>query len=46
MLLWEPGLEVEATLIYDAAHHYWMAKPDEATWRDLPLAPEIAVKAE
>lgn len=41
VILWEPGLEVEAKIIYDAAYRYWMAKPDEATWHDLPLPPEI-----
>ena len=40
MILWEPGLEVEATIIFDAAAQYWMAKPDDATWRDTPLSSE------
>jgi len=38
VILWEPGLEVEATIIYDAPAQYWMAKPDSATWRDVPLS--------
>jgi hypothetical protein len=38
VILWEPGLEVEATIIYDAAAQYWMGKPDSATWRDTPLS--------
>lgn len=41
VLLWEPGLEVEATVMYDAAHRYWLAQPDKATWRDLPLPEEL-----
>ncbi len=41
VILWEPGLEVEAILVFDAPERYWMARPDEATWRDLPLAPEM-----
>ncbi len=40
VLLWEPGLEVEANIIYDAETNYWLARPDEATWRDLPILPE------
>jgi len=44
--LWEPGLEVEATIVYDVAERYWMAKPDESTWRDLPLPPEFNVELE
>lgn len=39
VLLWEPGLEVEATITYDADWHYWMATPDDSTWRHLPLSP-------
>jgi len=38
VLLWEPGLEVEATLALYGGD-YWMARPDSATWRDLPLSP-------
>jgi hypothetical protein len=41
VLLWEPGLEVEATILYDAAANFWMARPDPATWRELPLPPEL-----
>jgi hypothetical protein len=40
VILWEPGLEVEAAIIYDATAQYWMAKPDNATWRDIPLSTE------
>ena len=40
VILWEPRLEVEATIIFDAAAQYWMAKPDNATWRDIPLSSE------
>lgn len=46
VLLWEPGLEVEATIIFDVGAHYWMAEPDEATWRDMPLPPEISSELE
>ncbi|HLZ23027.1 MAG TPA: hypothetical protein VKQ30_12980 [Ktedonobacterales bacterium] len=42
VLLWEPGLEVEATVTYDAAWRYWMATPDEATWHHLPISPATA----
>ena len=44
--LWEPGLEVEATIVYDAANHYWMATPDETSWRDLPLPSEVGPSQE
>jgi hypothetical protein len=44
--LWEPGLEVEATIVFDAAACYWMAKPDETTWRELPLPPELQAELE
>jgi hypothetical protein len=40
VILWEPGLEVEATIIFDAAARYWMAKPAAATWRDIPISSE------
>lgn len=46
VILWEPGLEVEATIIYDTTARYWMAQPDETTWRELPLSPEIEAKFE
>lgn len=45
-MLWEEGLEVEATIVFDAEGHYWMAKPDEATWHDLPLSAETAAGLE
>jgi hypothetical protein len=39
VVLWEPGLEVEAVIVlYEG--QYWMAQPDRSTWRDLPLSPE------
>ena len=38
VILWEPGLEVEATLVLYGGD-YWMAQPDETTWHDLPLSP-------
>lgn len=39
VLLTDDEMEVEATiLLYD--DRYWMAKPDDATWRD--LVPESA----
>lgn len=41
VVLWEPGLEVEAIIVYDATANYWMAQPDRTTWRDLPLPPEL-----
>jgi hypothetical protein len=44
VVLWEPGLEVEATVIYDASQRYWLARPDEATWRDIPLSPDIETR--
>ena len=40
VILREPGLEVEATLIFDAMARYWMARSDDATWRDIPLSSE------
>jgi hypothetical protein len=46
VLLWEPGLEVEATVVFDVAARYWMAKPDKATWRDMPLSPELEAELE
>lgn len=42
VLLWEPGLEVEAIIVYDATARYWMAKPDETTWRDVPLPASLS----
>ncbi len=39
VILWEPGLEVEAYLTYDAATDFWLARPDGATWRDVPDVP-------
>ncbi|HLY31195.1 MAG TPA: hypothetical protein VKQ36_09200 [Ktedonobacterales bacterium] len=39
VVVWEPGLEVEATLVLYGGD-YWMARPDQTTWRDLPLSPE------
>ena len=39
VVLWEPGLEVEATIVLYGGD-YWMAQPDRTTWRDLPLSPE------
>ena len=41
VILWESGLEVEATIVYDAEANYWMARPDNTTWRDIPLPSEI-----
>lgn len=39
VVLWEPGLEVEAIIVlYEG--RYWMARPDRSTWRDLPLSSE------
>jgi len=39
VILWEPGLEVEAVIVlYE--EQYWMARPDRSTWRDLPLSSE------
>ncbi len=46
VVLWEEGLEVEATIVFDAEGRYWMAKPDEATWHDLPLSAETTAKLE
>jgi hypothetical protein len=42
--LWEPGLEVEATIVLHGGN-YWMARPDDATWRDLPLPREQTSEA-
>lgn len=39
VVLWEPGLEVEGRVIYDAASGTWLAEPDRATWRDIVLDP-------
>jgi hypothetical protein len=37
VVLWEPGLEVEAVIVlYEG--RYWMAQPDRSTWRDLALS--------
>ena len=41
VILWEPGLEVDATLVLYGGD-YWMAQPDRATWRDLPSSSEEA----
>ena len=38
------GLEVEATIIHDAAG-WWMALPDEATWRDMPVSADLSVSS-
>jgi hypothetical protein len=37
VILWEPGLEVEGVILYDTATQSWLARPDETTWRDVPL---------
>ena len=37
VLMWEPGLEVEATVEFDREHRVWLGKPDWSTSRDLPL---------
>jgi hypothetical protein len=34
VLLWEPGLEVEAIVELHGGD-YWMARPDDQTWHDL-----------
>ena len=39
VVLWEPGLEVEAIIVFYKGR-YWMARPDRSTWRDLPLSSE------
>jgi len=41
VIVWEEGLEVEATVRYDPANSFWLAIPDPETWRDLPLSPEV-----
>ena len=41
VLLYDDELEVEAFIVYDPTDRYWMARPDDATWRDLP-APATA----
>ena len=46
VVLWEEGLEVEADIVFDVEGRYWMAKPDEATWHDLPLSAETAARLE
>ena len=40
VLLWEPGLEAEGTIILYGGD-YWMARPDVATYRHTPLPTEI-----
>ena len=45
MLLTEPGLEAEATIVLYAGD-YWMAKPDASTYSDTPLPPEIEAEIE
>jgi hypothetical protein len=45
VILWEPGLEVDAALVHYGGD-YWMAQPDRATWRDLPLSPEKVAELE
>jgi hypothetical protein len=37
VVLWEEGLEAEAVVSFDPADGYWLALPDRATWRDIPL---------
>jgi hypothetical protein len=32
-------MAVEATIIFDAQRAYWLARPDDATWCDLPAPP-------
>ncbi len=46
VVLWEEGLEVEATIVYDAGAGYWMAWPDENTWHDLPLPADSTAQAD
>jgi len=42
VILWEEGLEAEAIVHFYAEALFWVATPDPATWRDLPLPPEFA----
>ncbi len=42
--VWEPGLEVEATIVLHGTD-YRTARPDNATWRDLPLPSDTIVEA-
>lgn len=46
VILWEPGLEAEGTIVLYGGDYwgYWMAKPDPSTYRDTPLPPEIEEK--
>jgi len=46
VVLWEEGLAVEATIVYDTEASYWMARPDENTWHDLPLPTDSTAQAD
>jgi hypothetical protein len=45
VLLTDGEMEVEGTLIFLPERSYWMARPDDTTWRDLPLPPDTIVEA-
>ena len=44
VILWEEGLEVEATISFEVATNYWLATPDPATWHDLPMSSEVTAE--
>lgn len=44
VLLWEPGLEAEGTIVLYGGD-YWMARPDTTTYRNMPMDSEIEAKA-
>lgn len=37
VLLFDEEMEVEGAILFDTRSDYWMAVPDDATWRDLPV---------
>lgn len=45
MLLWEPELEAEGTIILFGGD-YWMARPDTATYRATPVEQENEAEPE
>lgn len=44
VLLYDEEMEVEGTILFDTTSDYWMAIPDDATWRDLPVPERSAAE--
>ena len=42
VILYDDEFEVEATIIYDAPAHYWMAQPHFATWKSVAPHTEVS----